>query len=112
MGMNIEYMLYLQEGKHLTPEKNKLLDIGPQNVYFCTERQIREFVRRQGATVGDEILDKEAQRLEYFSTPRPEEHTTLFSEITDLTNIEYNAFDVSPTFKTELLDLNFDSLPD
>jgi hypothetical protein len=112
MGMNIECMLYLQEKGLLTATKNKLLDIGPQNVYFCTEQQIRNFVRCQGAIVADEVLDKDAKRLEYFSTPRPEERTTLFSEIADLTNIEYHAFDVCPAPKTELLDLNFDSLPD
>jgi hypothetical protein len=112
MGMNIECMLYLQEKGYLTAEKNKLLDIGPQNVYYCKEQQVRTFVRRQGAIVADEVLDKESKRLEYFSTPRREERTTLFSEIADLTNIEYHAFDVCPAPKTELLDLNFDSLPE
>ena len=112
MGMNIECMLYRQEMGYLTAEKNKLLDIGPQNVYFCTEQQIRTFARYQGAIVGDKVLNKEARRLEYFLTPRPEERTILFSEIADLTNIKYHAFDVCPAPKTELLDLNFDSLPE
>ena len=111
MGMNLECMLYLQKQGLLAAKKNRLLDIGPQNVYHCTVTQIREFVSAQGGDVSSGRFDKEAKRLEYFSTPRPEERTTLFSEIADLTNIEYNAFDVCPAFKTELLDLNFDALP-
>lgn len=111
MGMNLNTMLFLQEFGVLTHEKNKILDIGPQNVYFATEEQIRRFVDFQGKSVGDETLEGEIKRLVYFSTPRPEERTTLFSEITDLTNIEYNSFDVCPGLKTELLDLNYESCP-
>ena len=51
---------------------------------------------------------REIRRLVYFSTPRPEEQTLLFSEITDLTNIKYDSVDVCPGLKTTLLDLNFD----
>ena len=111
MGMNIESMLYLQEKGHLSAKKNKVLDVGPQNLYNCTEAQIRAFVKRQGATVREKVLEKEAKRLEYFSTPRPGERTTFFSEIADLTAVEYCAFDVCPAPKTEILDLNFDLLP-
>ncbi len=32
MGMNIECMFYLQEQGYLSADRNKLLDIGPQNV--------------------------------------------------------------------------------
>src|SRR5205823_271847 len=32
-------------------------------------------------------------------------------EVTDLTSIEYNSFDVCPALKTEILDLNFESTP-
>ena len=84
MGMNLDGPLYLQRKGLLTPERNKILDVGPQNVYFARDKQIREFVASQGQTVSDTNLEKEIQRLIYFSTPRPEERTTLFSEIADL----------------------------
>src|SRR5689334_9211393 len=112
MAMNLMRMLYLQEKGWLSAGKNRLLDIGPQNVYHCTEQEVCDFVRRQGAAVSEETLQSEAKRLAYFSTPRPEERTTLFSEVCRLTNIEYHAFDVCPAPDTELLDLNFDSLPE
>jgi len=111
MGLSMEFMIYLQRDGHLTPEKNKFLDIGPQNVYFATDTQIRTFVKAQGQTVSDDELEKEIERLVYFSTPRRGERTTLLSEITDLTNTEYNSFDVCPGLKTHILDLNFDPLP-
>jgi hypothetical protein len=112
MGMNLDGPIYLQRKQLLTAEKNKLLDIGPQNVYFAKAEQITEFVANQGQIVSDEDLVRAITRLVYFSNPRAGERTTLFSEITDLTNIEYNSFDVCPGLKTEILDLNFDSLPD
>jgi hypothetical protein len=112
MGMNLGGMIFLQKKGFLSPSKNRLLDIGPQNVYFATGAQIDAFVNAQGMTVKREHFELERQRLEYFSTPRPEERTTLFSEICDLTNIEYNSFDVCPALKTELLDLNYDQLPE
>ena len=111
MAMNIETMLYLQEKGLLSSDKNRLLDIGPQNVYFCTEEQVRKLVRQQGTKIPAEKLNQEAKRLAHFSTPRPDENTTLFSEITDLAQIDYHAFDICPAPKTDIFDLNFDSLP-
>lgn len=110
--MNLDGPIYLQRHGYLTREKNKILDIGPQNIYFAREEQVREFVKNQGTGAQNQKLDAEIARLVYFSTPRPGERTTLFSEITDLTNIEYNSVDVCPGLKTEILDLNFDTIPD
>jgi hypothetical protein len=112
MGMDLDGPIYLQRNGFLTRSKNKVLDIGPQNIYFAREQQIREFIENQGEKASNTTLDSEVQRLVYFSTPRPEERTTLFSEVTDLTNIEYNSVDVCPGLKTEILDLNFDKIPD
>ena len=113
MGMNLDGPIFLQRKQMLTPAKNKILDIGPQDIYYVKAEQIREFVQNQGgAVVPENKLKSEIERLIYFSTPRPGERTTMFSEITDLTNIEYRSIDVCPGLKnTEILDLNFDDLP-
>ena len=111
MGMNLECMLYLQKKGYLTQKKNKLLDIGPQNIYYGTAQQMKDFCQNQGSTLSGDDFEKEIKRIEYFSTPRPGETTSSLSELTDLTNIEYNSFDVCAALKTEILDLNFDSLP-
>jgi hypothetical protein len=114
MGMNLDGPLYLQRQGWLTREKNQVLDIGPQTIYFVRAEQIREFFGNQAdATAEDGKLKAEIERLIYFSTPRAGERTTMFSEITDLTNIEYASIDVCPGLRnTEILDLNFDVLPD
>ncbi|MGT2440265.1 hypothetical protein ACU4GH_35955 [Bradyrhizobium betae] len=78
MGMNLDGPLYLQRHGLLTPEKNRILDIGPQNIYHVRDEQIREFVGSQGQKVGAEQLKTEIERLVYYSTPRPGERTTLF----------------------------------
>jgi hypothetical protein len=113
MGMNLDGPIYLQRTGMLTRERNKVLDIGPQTIYFVKTEQIREFIANQGGPiVSDARLEAETERLVYFSTPRPGERTTMFSEITDLTDIEYASIDVCPGLKnTEILDLNFDTLP-
>jgi hypothetical protein len=113
MGMNLDGPIYLQRNGMLTKERNKVLDIGPQTIYFVKQEQIREFVANQGGSaVSDAKLQAEIERLVHFSNPRRGERTTMLSEITDLTNIEYDSIDVCPGLKnTEILDLNFDTLP-
>ena len=112
MAMNLECMLLLQKLGLLSSGEIRFLDIGPQNVYFCTADQIKKLLAGRGIADDNADLLPEIERLVYHSTPRPDERTTLFSEIADLANIEYNSFDVCPAIKTELLDLNFDVLPD
>lgn len=110
MGMNLHCMLYLQSKGLLSAEKNKLLDIGPQNVYFAKESEIRQFLSSQGVhDVSPDLADK-VRKIEYFCTPRPDERTTMFSDITELTNMEYAGFDVCPAPYTDIVDLNFDAL--
>src|SRR5262245_60041204 len=114
MGMNLDGPLFLQRRGWLTRDKNKILDIGPQTIYSVRPEQIKEFVANQGdPVVKNENLLGEIERLVYFSTPRPNERTTMFSEIVDLTNIEYRSIDVCRGLNnTEILDLNFDTLPE
>lgn len=109
MGMSIDRLLYLQ-AKGMLRGDTKLLDIGPQNVLFIPDEKLRDFYSRIGTSLKDTALEKEIQRIVYFSTPRPDERTTLLSEITALTSIEYNSFDVCPGLKTDIVDLNYESL--
>jgi hypothetical protein len=112
LGLNLDFLIYAQQHGYLPSGAARILDIGPQNVYFATEAKIRSVLRLQGqTTLQGKELDREIERLVYFSTPRPEERTTLLSEITDLTAIDYHSFDVAPALKTEILDLNTDKLP-
>jgi SAM-dependent methyltransferase len=109
MGMNLDAVIYLQRKGFLSSAKNRVLDIGPQTIYFAKAEQVTEIVANQGAPAAEAA---EVERIVYFSTPRPGERTTMLSEITDLTNIEYVSIDVCPGLKnTHILDLNFDKLP-
>jgi hypothetical protein len=112
MGMNLDSPIYLQRTGLLGPTKTHVLDIGPQTIYNVHAQQIREFIINQGGDIARPGLQQEIDRLVYFSTPRPGERTTMFSEITDLTNIEYTSIDVCPGLKnTRILDLNYERLP-
>jgi len=112
MGINLHTMLYLQDIGALSPEKNKLLDIGPQNVHGVTSELLRQFISVQGQVVSNEHCDGEVRRLSDRSIVKNKHHPPFLSDIADLTSIEYNSFDVSLRYKTELLDLNFDNLPE
>jgi hypothetical protein len=113
MGMNLDALLYLQRNGWLTRDKSKILDIGPQTIYFVRPEQISEFIAGQGgSTLPQGRLQLEIDRLVRFSTPRAGERTTMLSEIADLTDVDYASIDVCPGLKnTEILDLNFDRLP-
>jgi SAM-dependent methyltransferase len=110
--MDLDSPIFLQRRGLLSSSRNRILDIGPQTIYHVREHQIREFVTNQGASAELAGLQQEIERLVYFSTPRPRERTTMFSEITDLTDIEYMSIDVCPGLKnTKILDLNHERLP-
>lgn len=113
MGMNLDGPIFLQRSGFLTREKNRILDIGPQTIYFATSEQINNFISGLGGShLADPALAAEIDRLVYFSTPRDGERTTMFSEIADLTSLRYTSIDVCPGLRdTEILDLNFDPLP-
>jgi hypothetical protein len=111
MGLNLSTLINLQAKGLLGPTRNRLLDIGPQNVYFVTEEKIRQFVATQGQAVSNKVLESEIKRLVYCSTPRTDQRMTFLSEITDLTNIEYASIDVCPGLKTDIIDLNYQRIP-
>lgn len=105
---NIEYLSH----RALLPAGARVLDIGSQNLYFATPDRIRAFVERYGCISDEAAFAREAERISYFSTPRPGERTAYVSELFDLTpSIFYTSFDVCPALKTEILDFNREDCP-
>jgi hypothetical protein len=51
-------------------------------------------------------LNEIAQRLSYFSMPRPGESTTFLAQLLELTDISYLGYNVCPSPGTEIFDLN------
>lgn len=47
MGMNLECMLYLQNKGLLSPEKSKMLDIGPKMYISVLKNKYRALLRRK-----------------------------------------------------------------
>ena len=66
MATNLECAILLQKLGLLSSEKNKFLDIGPQNIYFCTEDQIATFLANQDLGPADETIVAEMDHLVYF----------------------------------------------
>jgi len=92
-------------------EHSRILDIGAQCLLGVDPESVLRFARSHGPSVTDEVLNKEAGRIAYFSTVRPGERTTYLSELIDLTHMEYTSYDVAPALKTDILDLNSQTLP-
>jgi hypothetical protein len=100
MGLNLDYVLYLQRHGYLRPDKNALFDLGSQNVWYATPKQIRDIISNQGQRPpGPTVIDELVAR----SVPQRGVKQTLFSEIAALAGIDYYAFGVQAT---DLLDLN------
>ena len=91
--MNLDGPIYLQRNGFLSPEKRRILDLGTQNIYDATPGQISEFITRMGASTDGK------ERVVARSTPSPDRPQTFFSEVTDLTDIEYASIDVCPGLK-------------
>ena len=112
MGLWLSNIEYLSRRGHLPAAGCRILDIGSQNLYFATPEAIRRFVECHGRIQDEAAFQTEAERISYFSTPRPGERTAYVSELFDLTPaIFYTSFDVCPALKTEILDLNRDPAP-
>jgi hypothetical protein len=94
MGMNLDGPIYLRRNGFLSPEKRRTVDLGPQNIYDATPGQISEFITRMGAST--EGKERVIAQLVARSTPSPDRPPTFFSEVTDLTDIEYASIEVCP----------------
>lgn len=111
MGFGIAYLGYLSNKGYLNKPETRVLDIGSQCLLSAKPEDIREFLAKHGRKMDSALLSKEIERLSYFSYPRPGERTTYLSELFDLTEFEYTSYDVCPALKTEIFDLNRESVP-
>lgn len=87
---------------------NRILDIGTQNMLRGTEKQFEEFLDKYGK---DKDHHAAVVDLAHRSITRPGEETLYLSEVLDETSIGYVSFDICPGRKTEIFDLNRESLP-
>jgi len=110
MGMWISFLDYCFE-KGLLRGYSRVLDIGPQNLYFATPSAVMRLISQLGSKGDERILAEAADRLSYFSTPRSGERTAFIAELFDLTTVSYLGYDVCPAPDTEIFDLNVQRLP-
>jgi SAM-dependent methyltransferase len=112
VGIGMADVVYLSERGHIPVGEGAVLDIGSQNVFNVTVDAVEAFARRHGCAMSPSELRDEAERVSYFSTPRPGERTTYLSEIFDLVpQIFYTSYDVCPALRTEIFDLNTQDVP-
>jgi hypothetical protein len=111
MGMWMATLDYLTE-RRLIQRGFRILDIGSQNLYNATPETIRGFVEQLGHIENEAQFIKEAERISYFSAPRPGERTAFIAELLDLVDIEYLGYDVCPSPGTEIFDLNIQLQPE
>jgi len=110
MGLGLAYLDYLVDRQLLGPNAY-ILDIGSQNLYNASPDAIVALVDRLGARRSVRDTREAADRLSYFSTPRPGERTAFVSELLDLTTVSYLGYDVCPSPGTQIFDLNIERLP-
>lgn len=111
MGIGMQDVEYLSARGCLDDPGTRVLDIGSQCVLGATKAAILSFVAKHGAKIDSQALDKEAERVAYFSTPRPGERTSYLSELFAVTPITYRSYDVCAALETTIFDLNRDAVP-
>jgi hypothetical protein len=111
MGIGMQDVEYLSARGCLDDPGTRVLDIGSQCVLSATKEAILSFVAKHGAKIDRQALDKEAERVAYFSTPRPGERTSYLSELLAVTPIAYRSYDVCMALETTIFDLNRDTVP-
>lgn len=108
MGCDMRYLRYLDERGVFTPDCS-ILDIGTQNLYLATEEEVLRFWKRYGTP----DLAK-AARLAHGSRQVGNGFTNeaFLWELLEDTAMSYTSFDIFTGPKTEIFDLNVESLPD
>jgi hypothetical protein len=106
MGCGMQFIKWLDE-RGAFPKGARILDIGESNLLAATADEIRDFV----VQYTDEVpphLDKVATELAYRSNlfGHAVIQTLFLSELIELTNMHYVAFDVVNARKAHLFDLN------
>lgn len=110
MGMGMPFLEYFGD-RGLLARGASVFDVGTQNLYGAAPDAIRRFVERFGCIAGEEAFRREAERISYYSRPRPGERTAYVSELFDLVDITYESIDICPALKSDILDLNIERLP-
>lgn len=111
MGIGLAEIEYLADRGYLK-EGGRILDVGTSNLYNVSVPVVRKLAGVFGMGVDEARFGPEAERITQRSTPKPGEMMTYLSELFDLTKVEYQSFDVCPGLKTEILDFNFENLPE
>jgi hypothetical protein len=108
--MGFALLEYLSAKGHLK-KGSKVLDAGSQNLMNCSIDGMTRFAQAHRSTDLTEADHAELKRLHYYSTPRPGERTLFVSEFLKLTDIVYRGIDVCPAPDTDIVDLNWQRVP-
>ncbi|MDP2801173.1 MAG: hypothetical protein Q8O26_04740 [Phreatobacter sp.] len=103
----IENARLLSPGAHV-------IDFGSSNLYHATAAQIEAFVARYATTIPDNLSEL-AQRLEAGSKLGPDGQAlnhAFIGEMFEAAGMTYDAIDIADGYKTTIVDLNFQALPE
>lgn len=114
MGITFSLLERLRIAGVFQKENAHVLDIGVSNLYQANADQICEFVRAFRPANDDSHLTAFAERFARGASYDPVTGGTneaFLGELLEHCGMKYLAFDVSPGYKTDLLDINFSVLP-
>jgi len=108
MGCGMEFLRWLSDNGYL-PRRGRVLDIGESCLLSAREEDLRLLVERHGGSAPKpQVLETFAKRSVTFGHPTIP--TLFLSELLDLTEVEYVAFDVVRARKAERFDMNIHDL--
>lgn len=109
MGVTLTKLNELRE-QGLLDRGISVLDFGPSNLYSANETDIRKFAACYGITLDDTLVDRLAQGSAYGASGTRNE--SFAGELLEAVGLNYHSIDIAAGYKTLILDLNSQSLPE
>ena len=114
MAVNWPFVLMLDDWGLLRPG-TRVLDIGTSNIYNLHADEVAALIARHNRRLPAAEVRRLAERLADGSGVGPDgvaTNRTWVGELFEAVGMEYHSFDVARMYKTEVLDLNRDRLPE
>lgn len=102
------------EGARLLKPGAHVIDFGSSNLYHASAAQVEAFVARYAPTIPPNLSEL-AKRLEAGSKLGPDNQAlnqAFIGEMFEAAGMTYDAIDIADGYKTTIVDLNFQSLPE
>lgn len=111
MGVNWNHVLAMEGFGFFDGPSRSFLDIGSSNLYGANALSVEDFLRRRSVKDDISALAKSLAERSVFSATTGGSNEVFFGELIETLGAGYQSVDIAEGYKTKILDLNFQPLP-